>query len=134
MSTSWDDEYLTVKKIADRLRLNQQTVRNWIVAGSLPAVRVGRRVRVRRGDLERILADGASGADQREPSPVAPGGPVEAREQLTEAVETARRLLGSRSAVRRAELAEGLQQLTDAVAAALPLLSDQAPEPTHDID
>jgi len=30
MSASWDDEYLTVKEIADRLKLNQQTVRNWI--------------------------------------------------------------------------------------------------------
>jgi hypothetical protein len=30
MGASWDDEYLTVKEIADRLKLNQQTVRNWI--------------------------------------------------------------------------------------------------------
>ena len=33
------------------LRLNQQTVRNWIDQGSLPALRVGRRVRVRRADF-----------------------------------------------------------------------------------
>jgi DNA-binding transcriptional ArsR family regulator len=30
MSATWDDEYLTVHEIADRLKLNQQTVRNWI--------------------------------------------------------------------------------------------------------
>jgi hypothetical protein len=30
MSTSWDDEYLTVKEIAEHLKLNQQTLRNWI--------------------------------------------------------------------------------------------------------
>jgi hypothetical protein len=39
MGASWDDEYLTVKEIADRLTLNQQTVRNWIFSpecGVLP--------------------------------------------------------------------------------------------------
>jgi excisionase family DNA binding protein len=38
------------------LKLNQQTVRNWIDQGSLPALRVGtRRVRVRRSDLDAYL-------------------------------------------------------------------------------
>jgi excisionase family DNA binding protein len=54
MSASWDDEYLSVHEIADRLKLNQQTIRNWIDQGQLPAVRVGRRVRVRRADLDRV--------------------------------------------------------------------------------
>jgi excisionase family DNA binding protein len=40
MGPSWDDEYLTVNEIAEHLKLNPQTVRNWIDAGSLPAVRV----------------------------------------------------------------------------------------------
>ena len=40
------------------LKLNQQTVRNWIDQGSLPALRVGRRVRIRRSDFDRVLADG----------------------------------------------------------------------------
>jgi hypothetical protein len=30
MSASWDDEYLTVAEIAEHLKLNQQTLRNWI--------------------------------------------------------------------------------------------------------
>lgn len=38
------DEFLTVAEIADILKLNQQTVRNWIDQGSLPALHVGRRV------------------------------------------------------------------------------------------
>ena len=42
-------------KVAAMLKLNQQTVRNWIDQGSLPALRVGRRVRIRRSDLERVL-------------------------------------------------------------------------------
>jgi excisionase family DNA binding protein len=42
--------------VAELLKLNQQTVRNWIDQGSLPALRVGRRVRIRRSDFEAVLA------------------------------------------------------------------------------
>lgn len=49
------DEFLTVAEVAEWLKLNQQTVRNWIDQGSLPAVRVGRRVRIKRSDLDRVL-------------------------------------------------------------------------------
>ena len=52
-----EDSFLTVAEVADTLKLNQQTVRNWIDQGSLPAVRVGRRVRIRRSDFERLLAE-----------------------------------------------------------------------------
>jgi excisionase family DNA binding protein len=55
-----DDTFLTVAEVAELLKLNQQTVRNWIDQGSLPALRVGRRVRIRRSDLERKLAEGAT--------------------------------------------------------------------------
>ncbi len=64
------ESYLTVAEVAQTLKLNQQTVRNWIDQGSLPALRVGRRVRIKRSDFERILEEGYSGA----PSP-APAGP-----------------------------------------------------------
>lgn len=51
--------YWTVAELADRLRLNEQTIRNWIDQGSLPAVRIGRRVRVLNSDFERLVAGGA---------------------------------------------------------------------------
>jgi excisionase family DNA binding protein len=51
------DAFLTVAEVAETLKLNQQTVRNWIDQGSLPALRVGRRVRIRRSDFERLLAE-----------------------------------------------------------------------------
>ena len=54
------ETYLTVAEVAELLKLNQQTVRNWIDAGSLPAVRVGRRVRIRRSDFERVLEAGST--------------------------------------------------------------------------
>ncbi len=56
------DSFLTVAEVAEILRLNQQTVRNWIDAGTLPAIRVGRRVRIKQSDLDLIVERGYSGA------------------------------------------------------------------------
>ncbi len=53
-----DDEFLTVAEIAMMLKLHQQTVRNWIAAGNLPAYRVGRALRVRSSALERFVSEG----------------------------------------------------------------------------
>jgi excisionase family DNA binding protein len=54
------ESYMTVAEVAELLKLNQQTVRNWIDQGSLPALRVGRRVRIKRSDFERVLDEGYS--------------------------------------------------------------------------
>jgi excisionase family DNA binding protein len=61
MSSEHEESFLTVADVAELLKLNQQTVRNWIDQGSMPAVRVGRRVRVKRSDLNRIIAEGYQG-------------------------------------------------------------------------
>jgi excisionase family DNA binding protein len=63
------DEFLTVADVARILRLNQQTVRNWIDAGALPALHVGRRVRIRRSDFEQFLEHGSTQKAQAEQSP-----------------------------------------------------------------
>jgi excisionase family DNA binding protein len=55
-----EESFLTVAEVAEMLKLNQQTVRNWIDQGSLPALRVGRRVRIKRSDFERVLAESYS--------------------------------------------------------------------------
>ena len=57
-STPNEDAFLTVAEIAETLKINQQTVRNWIDQGSLPAVRVGRRVRIFRSDFDRFVQEG----------------------------------------------------------------------------
>jgi excisionase family DNA binding protein len=86
------ETFLTVAEVAQRLKLNQQTVRNWIDQGSLPAVRVGRRVRIKQSDFDRIVEEGyrpVSGvAGERGPSaadfwsgrPVGEAEPAPARE------------------------------------------------------
>jgi excisionase family DNA binding protein len=60
------NEYLTVADVAGILKLNQQTVRNWIDRGELPALRVGRRVRIMRSDFDALIA---AGSGQRPPAP-----------------------------------------------------------------
>jgi excisionase family DNA binding protein len=52
------EELFTVSEVAAILKLNEQTIRNYIDAGALPALRIGRRVRIRRDVLQRILTDG----------------------------------------------------------------------------
>jgi excisionase family DNA binding protein len=60
-SVDQEESFLTVAEVAELLKLNQQTVRNWIDQGSLPALRVGRRVRIKRSDLDRVLDNAYSG-------------------------------------------------------------------------
>lgn len=55
-----EESFLTVAEVAKLLKLNQQTVRNWIDQGLMPALRVGRRVRIKRSDFERVLAESYS--------------------------------------------------------------------------
>ena len=56
---SLEDPLLTVEDVAAALGLNQQTIRNYIDDGVLPAVRVGnRRVRIRRSALDAFVAAG----------------------------------------------------------------------------
>ncbi len=67
--SEYEESFLTVAEVAEVLRLNQQTVRNWIDAGSLPAVRVGRRVLIKRSDLDRVVQSGYQGSAPTPPTP-----------------------------------------------------------------
>ena len=66
------ESFLTVAEVAELLKLNQQTVRNWIDAGTLPALRVGRRVRIKRSDLERLLEQGYTAGGAPTPQSAGP--------------------------------------------------------------
>ncbi len=50
------DEFMTVAEVAELLKLNEMTIRNYVSAGKLAAVRIGdRRVRLRREDVDRFI-------------------------------------------------------------------------------
>jgi hypothetical protein len=71
-----------------------------------------------------MLAQGAT--NPTEPQSAVPVALADAIEELTRALERARRLLGRRSATRRDELAEGLRELTAAAAVVLDLLAEES--------
>ena len=56
---------MTVAEIATVLKLNQQTVRNWITDGLLPVVRVGRRALIKRSDFDAMIEAGYTGRRKR---------------------------------------------------------------------
>ena len=56
--TALADELFTVSEVAAILKLSEQTIRNWIDADVLPALRIGRRVRIKRDVLQQILERG----------------------------------------------------------------------------
>jgi excisionase family DNA binding protein len=101
------DEFLTVRDIAELLKLNQQTVRNTIDRRELGHVRVGqRRVRVRQSQLDAFLAVGESGPQPPQANPWQ--GVSEAATAVTAAVREQ-----NRDALERAIaiLAEAAQQI-----------------------
>lgn len=55
------DEFMTVAEVATILKLNPQPLRNWTDAGTLPTVRVGRRVRINRFDFDMFVQAAYSG-------------------------------------------------------------------------
>jgi len=48
-------QFLTVKEVADLLKVGEVTVRHWIKGGELRAIDVGREWRIAPGDLEHFL-------------------------------------------------------------------------------
>jgi excisionase family DNA binding protein len=79
------DELLTVAEIAATLKMNQQAIRNWTEGGYAPAIRIGRRVRVRRSAFDALLEASYTRKSQTSPgvwdgevpAPVAPDDRVE---------------------------------------------------------
>jgi putative molybdopterin biosynthesis protein len=63
-----EDPYLTPLQVAQELGLSDQTVYNWIKEKRLPAAKVGRALRVRRSDLERMIAAHSTTAPSGEDS------------------------------------------------------------------
>jgi excisionase family DNA binding protein len=54
--TAGQDQYLTALQVAQEMGVSDQTVYNWIREKRLPATKIARSVRIRRSDLERMIA------------------------------------------------------------------------------
>lgn len=55
-----ESPYYTLEEIAKRLRVTVATVRRYVRAGRLEAVRLGREYRVRRDALDRFLREASA--------------------------------------------------------------------------
>ncbi len=117
--------YLTVGEVAELLRPNQQTVRNWIDRGELPAVRVGeRRVRIRQSDLDEFLAAGATARDAKDDAIAV----AAAEEQAGQWARLGTALADSTAALvgeDHGRLAEALNSLADAARGLAEVLSER---------
>jgi excisionase family DNA binding protein len=64
------ERLLTVPQVAEEFQVTDQTIRNWIDSGALPAVRIGRAFRIKRSAVDELLdrasADSTSLATRRD--------------------------------------------------------------------
>jgi excisionase family DNA binding protein len=51
-----EGKLLSVMEVAEEFSVTDQTIRNWIKAGTLKAVRIGRDHRIRREDVDELIA------------------------------------------------------------------------------
>lgn len=70
-----DETYLTVREVAERLRVTRQAVYNWITEGRLKAVRAGKTLRIPASALAAFLEPFVPG-DRIEDEDGAPGQPA----------------------------------------------------------
>lgn len=63
MKTQMDTLYLTPEEVGAKFKASKWTVRRWIEAGKLPAIRIGRRWLVPAAEVERLEAE-ASGPEE----------------------------------------------------------------------
>ena len=60
------DEILTVREVAEYLKLSRTTIWRWCHEGKLQAFKVGRSWRIHRSELERITGHDLRSADEAE--------------------------------------------------------------------
>ena len=59
------NEYLTMREVAERLKLRPQTIRRWVQTNETPHYKIRKKVRFRPAEIEKWIEDGG-GNDNRE--------------------------------------------------------------------
>jgi len=59
------NKFLQISRVADLLEVSETTTRRLVKKGALPAIRVGRQIRIDERRLEEWLAGGGSGLVKR---------------------------------------------------------------------
>jgi excisionase family DNA binding protein len=129
------DGFMTVADAAAMLRRSERTIRRLIADGRLPAQRAGRAYRIRRSDVDRLIADElvASSAPPPDISPLPASlreqlfSPREVADLLNQTDETVRRWLeyGALSGFKGAD-GEWIVRRVDLIPWARPLLESEA--------
>ncbi|MBW8712794.1 MAG: response regulator [Acidobacteria bacterium] len=77
-----DEGFLTTEEVLDYLHVNLRTVYRLIKAGKIPAVRVGRQWRFRKGDIDAWLESQRPRASRISATPARPVAPVAGRPRV----------------------------------------------------
>ena len=56
--------YYTCEEVAAMLKITTQTVYDWISAGKLPAIKIGKSYRIEEGDIEALINRGRISSKQ----------------------------------------------------------------------
>jgi excisionase family DNA binding protein len=79
-----EERFLSTEEVAERLQVDEQTVRRWIKSGKLEAVKPGREWRIPPTAFEALLESYSSPKAPRRPSPKAPDSGDEERRAKVE--------------------------------------------------
>jgi excisionase family DNA binding protein len=52
------DEYYTVQELAAKFKVTQQSIHNWIKAGKIASIKLGRVRRIPAAEVERLIREG----------------------------------------------------------------------------
>ena len=61
------NEYLTMREVAERLKLRPQTIRLWVQKNEIPHYRIRKNVRFRLAEIEKWIEDGGAATKKTEP-------------------------------------------------------------------
>ena len=61
------NEYLTMREVAERLKLRPQTIRRWVQTNEIPHYKIRKNVRFRPAEIEKWIEDGGAATKKPEP-------------------------------------------------------------------